>query len=453
MMPRPSERSPSAIDSQERRSDLSWAREWLPGFAVAMLASAHARGVILAATRPNVSPDAIEYMHLARLIADGRIVEDQGLRPPGYPVFLLVNFFDQDAVRLSQFALGMMLVAGIFYVLWKLTRSQWIACSGALLCGMNVGEMFFEASLATEALSTFLLVASLVLLVSVRHGRSFVALQLVAMGVAVGVLPLVRPLYVYVPLLFAVPLVLCLTPRRGRIAFYLIPALLPVVCWTGYLGATFDYVGLQTASGFAWTNHAGAFMNDAPERYAVIRDIYLRQVAAQDGVWTNAIWPSIPALERATGQSYPQLSQTVQRLSLELLMSHPSGYLAQVGRAFVDFWKGPSLVAEWRPYGSASSLIWLASRGIGIVVAAWFCLVVLGLVAAGLRLFRLPSLPWPCTWLALAVVIAAVVQAGVEYGGASRFGVPTYPYIVVVALCGLDVWVLRRRSVRPSVAP
>jgi hypothetical protein len=42
------------------------------------------------------------------------------------------------------------------------------------------------------------------------------------------------------------------------------------------------------------------------------------------------------------------------------------------------------------------------------------------------------------------VLIAAVAQAIMEYGSATRFGMPTYPYVIVVAACALDFWVVKR---------
>lgn len=61
-----------------------------------------------------------------------------------------------------------------------------------------------------------------------------------------------------------------------------------------------------------------------------------------------------------------------------------------------------------------------------------------------LRTRRLPRLPWPCLWLALTVLVAAVAQAVAEYGSATRFGMPTFPYVIVVAACTFDFWLLKR---------
>ena len=230
-------------------ADTSQTRPWLPGFALAMLACASLRAVMLVITRPLSFPDTPGYIHLANLIRSGQLADGLGQRTPGYSAFL-PNVLDRDAVRVTQYALGMAMAAGVFYALWQLTDSQWLASLGALVFGLNVGEVFFESALLTEALSTTLLVAILVLLIWIRSDETHAPLGLVLLGVTVGILPLVRPLYVYMPLLLAAPVISTLGARRRQFWLYLLPAILPVVLWMGYLGRprllrTPDGVGLR----------------------------------------------------------------------------------------------------------------------------------------------------------------------------------------------------------------
>lgn len=233
---------------------------------------------------------------------------------------------------------------------------------------------------------------------------------------------------------------------------YLLPAVLPMLVWVVYLGSTFDYWGLQTSSGFGWTNHAGAFMQDAPERYRTLSDIYLQQATAQ-GYWVNAIWQAEPEMEEATGQTWSELSKTMQSLSLTLLSQHPVGYARQVATAFIHFWKGLSFDRTSTILGVLTLPVWIATRFAWLVVAAWFCLVAVFTGAGKLRLLGLPLLPWPCGWLIVAVLAAAVVQAAVEFGSADRFGMPTVPYAIVVATVAFNRWVWPSISRRPGRHP
>jgi hypothetical protein len=426
------------------RSEASGSAAWLPGFVVVILASIIVRVVVVVTSRPVVDGDAPGYLNLARLIWHGRMGEFQGMRTPGYSVFLILNAFNPGAVRLTQYALGLTLTAGLFFVLWQLTHSPWLSAIGAALYGLNVGHVYFESTLYTETLTTFFLVLLLVLLVLLRRNDRHEVALLIALGLTIGILPLVRPLYSYMPLLFAVPVFLAVKRRRRRFLLYVLPALIPIVMWVGYEYAKYDYLGFETVSGFGWTNHAGAFMRDAPVSDEPIKGIYLRSVAARGGVWTNAIWPAIPAMERATGQSYPELSKTVQRLSLGLLWNHPVGYARQVALGFVDFWKGSIYHPIWSAFGRFRYPAWKLTFLIAVAVSAWFCSAVVWIAVVLLRTGRPPRLPWPCVWLAMAVLVAAIVQAVVEYGSATRFGMPTFPYVIVVAACAFDFWVLKR---------
>lgn len=429
----------------ESRSAVARSATWLPGFAAVMIVSVLVRVAVAVTSRPVVDGDAPGYLEFARLIWHGHMVAFQGKRTPGYSVFLILHAFNPEAVRLTQFALGLAVTAGLFFVLWQLTHSPWVTAIGAALYSLNVGHIYFESTLYAELLATFFLVLALVLLVSLRRSNRHEAAILIVLGLTIGILPLVRPLYVYLPLLLSIPVFMALKGRRRRFWLYVLPALIPVAMWMGYLYANYDYVGLQTVSGFGWTNHAGAFMRDAPDRYGPIRDIYLREVAAQDGVWTNAIWPAIPDMERATGESYPELSKTVQRLSLGLLWNHPFGYARQVATAFVEFWKGSFYHPVWgRPFGGLTYPAWKLTFYIAVVVSGWFCMAVVWMGVVFLRTGRRPRLPWPCLWLAITVLVTAVVQAVTEYGSATRFGMPTFPYVIVVAACAFDFWLLKR---------
>jgi len=427
-------------------------RPYIASFAAVMLVSLVVRLIVLLLTSPVLAPDSIEYMHLARLIGQGRLAADFGLRPPGYSVFLLLHDFDPNLVRITQMALGLCITAGLYWLVWRFTASVWLASIGALLYGTNVAQIFFESSAVTETLATALLFGAVLLLVCLTND-SRVALKLVALGLAVGVVPLVRPVYVFVPVLFIFPAAgACRFGHRQRLLLYLLPAMLPVIMWVTFLGTSFDYFGLQTASGFAWTNHAGAYVQDAPDKYAVIRDIYLQHVATHHG-HVNAIWAAIPEMEAATGQSYPQLSKTVQSMSLTLLAAHPAGYLGQVGHAFLDFWKGMGVVPGWEPARGLTDTLWKLSRYLGILVNVVFVLVVLGMVLRRVRLLRVPALPWPSVWMASVVLITAIAQAGVEYGDGRRFSMPTQPLVAAIVMFAVATWILKRPVPRGTQEP
>ena len=433
-------------------SQMSAARQrpWLIPFVVVIGVSFCARLLFVVVTSPVWWPDSIGYMQLARLIGRGNLAAGQGIRTPGYPLFMLLNDFNLSAIRATQMIMGLAITSGIFWIIWTLNHKPWLASLGALLYGLSIAQVRLESFILTETLATAFLLGALVSLVSLRTSQRRDWWKLLAMGVFAGLLPLVRPLYVFVPLLFAIPVASVVSLRSRRFWLYFLPAIRPVVVWVGYLGVTFDYVGLQTASGFGWTNHAGAFMKDAPQRYATIRDIYLRHEATHRGQVINTIWSSIPDMQKATGQTYPELSETVQSLSFTLIASHPVGYARQVATAFVGFWKGLSIDKTWNPLGTLTGPIWRLCRYLWLLVSFCFVVVVLGLLATRLHLIPLPELPSPTGWMVLTVLISGILQALVEYGSATRFGMPTQPFVSVVVMLALGAWVTgRRRQQRP----
>lgn len=409
------------------------------------------RLLVVVVTSPDWGLDSTQYMQLARFIGQGNLAAGQGIRTPGYPVFLLLHDFNPNLVRITQMTLGLCITAGLYWLIWRFTASTLLASIGALLYGANVAQIFLESTLLAETLATALLFGAVLLLVCLNTSDSRVRWNLVALGLLAGVVPLVRPIYVFVPVVFILPVAgrACRGGHWRRLLLYLLPAMLPVILWAGYLSATFDYVGLSTTSGFAWTNHAGAWMQDAPDKYATIRDIYLRYVAQRHGDHQDAIWAAIPEMEAATGESYPQLSKTVQSMSLAVLAAHPGGYVRQVGYNFVNFWKGLGVDPGWAP-GWGLITLWKLSRYLGILVTAVFLLAVSGMVLRRVRLLRVPALPWPAAWMAAVVLIAAIEQAVLDPQEGQRYGMPTQPFVWVVVMLALGAWVTGRRRQQSS---
>ena len=201
---------------------------WSIPFMAVMVVSLAARLVVLVTTSPAWSPDSNDYMRLARLISRGDVAEAQGNRVPGYSLFLLSHAFHPSAVRISQMLLGLAITATLFWIIWTLSHRPWLASIGALLYGLNGGQILLESTILSETLATALLLglAAGILVCKSRVRRSYPVLLL--MGLAAGFLPLVRPLYVFVPVVCALPVASMVRVRSRGFWLYLVPALLPV---------------------------------------------------------------------------------------------------------------------------------------------------------------------------------------------------------------------------------
>ena len=124
------------------------------------------------------------------------------------------------------------------------------------------------------------------------------------------------------------------------LAALLATAFVPTLAWSTFNFVRFDTLGLSTMTGFDLTNKTGRYIKDAPSQYATIRDIYvaaLRTRAGGDPV--DLIWQLIPHMEAATGESYPELSQTFLKMNAGLILHHQREYSADAATVFAEFWK------------------------------------------------------------------------------------------------------------------
>ena len=182
----------SAVKSTSQIS-VAQQRPWLIPFIVVMGAGLGARLLVVLVTSPVWWSDSTGYMQLARLIGRGNLAAGQGLRTPGYSVFILLNGFNLSAIRVTQMIMGLAVTAGVFWIIWTLNHKPWLASLGALLYGLAIAQVRLESSIVAETLATALLLGAVVTLVSLRTGQRRDWWKLLAMGVFAGLLPLVRP--------------------------------------------------------------------------------------------------------------------------------------------------------------------------------------------------------------------------------------------------------------------
>ncbi len=138
------------------------ARKMKPEWKAARLVIAAAvviRLALLLGYPPAVYNDTPAYRRLAEAILAGWGAYD-GTRTPGYPTFLAFAGPD-NSVYGVQLLLGFLMTLGMFYLGWKLSGSPAFGALAGLAHTLNMQQVFFEASLLTESLATFLVFASL----------------------------------------------------------------------------------------------------------------------------------------------------------------------------------------------------------------------------------------------------------------------------------------------------
>lgn len=425
---------------------------------VIILAVALAERVVLAAVYPPVSyNDTSSYRSMANSILAGSWAYD-GTRLPGYPAFLALLGPDQIVYR-AQLALGLVLTLGFFYLGWKASGRPEIGGCMALAHTLNLGQLFFEADLLTETLATFWLILSLV--------GAFVWLAYPArrslwlaggMGVALGAATLTRPLYIFMPAWLAVCLSVRLPGRKLEIDWrllvgVLLPALLIVGGWASVINRSYHMFALSTMTGYVLVQPTSDYFEYVPDQYAALRDTYIRYRdarIAERGTAGNAIFGAIPEMMRVSGLSFYDLSRTLTRISIDLILHHPDLYLKYVARQWWYFWRAP--------------VYWAPEQIPGVALRGFLELIVqlerLGLAAANMVFLAssLAALLWrklrgvwnltPFLWLLGGTLwVTSLFQALTGQEGTPRFLVPMQSLVVfwVIWILTYSVQAISRR--------
>jgi hypothetical protein len=273
---------------------------------------------------------------------------------------------------------------------------------------------------------------------------------------------LTRSLYLFIP--FWAGLYLAVANARpgwrglrfnGRaLAVTCLPALLLIGGWVNYLHERFGIISITTMTGFHLVQHTGQWFELLPDEDAVLRDIFLQYRAvqiAETGSPGNTIWDALPAMEKASGLGFRELSSTLMRYSLQLIVEHPGRYLWSVLDGWQLYWRAP---VYWKPEvfpDAQRSLLegLITTQRIGLILAnlAFLVTTLLALFWRGWRL-RLALTPaW--VFLILTLWLTSVLQSLPDHGDNPRFLVPQQSWVLLWVL-----WVIwRMRQPAPIERP
>jgi hypothetical protein len=397
--------------------------------------------VVLFAAYPAVPySDTASYRRSAEAVLGGFKVYD-GTRTPGYPAFMALVGPDR-AVYAVQLVLGLIITLIWFYIGWKISRKPFFGALMALGHTLNPGQIFFEANLLTETLATFWLMMALlgafVWLSWPRRRSIWLAL---GMGLTAALAVLTRPVFIFMPVWLAVFLAFLFEEKKLHFDWrplvgVLLPAILLVGGWMQWINARYHMFSLTTMSGYHLIQHTGYYFEDVPDEYADLREVYLEyreERMAERGTQGNTIWDAIPAMQAVSGLSFYDLSRTLQKISVQLILTHPWEYLSRVLRGWWLFWRAPvywSREAVASP-GLASALgtAILGARGLLFGANLLFVLTsAAALVSKRLRqLWQIQPFHW---LLAGSVWATSAVSSILDHGDNPRFLVPLQSLVV-----------------------
>jgi hypothetical protein len=431
-------------------------------FVILLASALLVRLFILVVSDPILFPDSNGYIHLAEQILRMDLSQDNGARTPLYPLLLILCGLDLGFVRLVQMGLGLCITAMLFLISWHLTHQPVLSTFVGACYALNLSQIQYESSILTETLTTFWIVQSFLFLSAFwsKQGRGMKGRYLFLASLCGALAGLTRPLFVFLPMMIMA--IGCVTPKvawRWRVL-----SVLPVVIlsggWSLFNLQRFGYLSPTTLVGYNLTNHSGAFMEYAPERYALLRDTYLqaRQYQiARTGSHTMTIWRITDQLMERTGRTYAQVSQDMTRLSVELFSQYPFLYGQSVAVSWVQFWNAPGWW-QWpethsEAIGRYLGYVWRLEKYLVVFLNLLFLLLVcLAILTRGLlRKWQYFYPETPFLWTAIVFVLSAsVLQALLERGENARYAIPAQPIISLATM--LSVWLIwsRRWGLTPS---
>lgn len=418
---------------------------WLRWLLVVVAVAALERLAMLA-FYPAVSyDDTPSYRRLAEAILNGWAGYD-GTRTPGYP-FLLAWVGPDQRVYLLQLLMGLAVTMIFFWVGWQLCGKPGFGVAAALAHTLNLGQLFFEANLLTETLTTFwLALVGLTVFEALRRKGAARFAWALAGGLSGGLAGLTRPLFFFVPFWIAMflPVAVWREGWRARLASFaapLLPGILIAGLWIGYIYNTYHMVSVTVMNGYHLVQHTGYFFEYVPDEDAALRDTYLRYRdarVAEYGTQGNTIWGAIPELQQVTGLNFYDLSNKLASVSVNLIRKHPLLYARTVVKGWWLYWRAP---VYWN--AEAITPTWLrallsglvtAQRGVLVLVNGIFVIASLlvlswkrarGAVRMNAYLWFIGGLIW----------LSSVAQTLPDHGDNPRFLIPLQSWVVFCVLC------------------
>jgi hypothetical protein len=414
---------------------------------------------------PVKTNDSAGYMAVAQDLVDLRL-DRLRLRPPGYPLLLLITGSSREPTRMLFFVSMLFHFASV-WLLGAILRASGLSSRLVILFGvLMILPPFVEpaAKVLTENLIEFILVSGFagVVFGMVRGKAAGLAVGAVAFGYS----GLVHPTYQFLSLALAA----CLFGishwfywARLRIQNVISAASLLVIAFIILIGGCilnnylrFNYMGITPFIGYALSSKTMRVLERLPDDYGAVREAL---IAARDAdlvesggshTGVSYIWRAEDNISRITGLEGEQLSRYLVRLNLLLIRKAPLHYLQEVLLATVGFWEPAS--GQLANFDSSFfQAIWAA---LDILLSVTFTtqLVVLSGATAlllskrfvaskdehtfiGPRMSKVRTVSYT---LALSIVCYTMIIVSVFGTGTARYRTPVEGLIVFMGFLGFD---------------
>lgn len=447
--------------------------------------------------RPQVFSDSPGYLVPALNLLAGRGygVQENGFRSPTYPLFLAAvlaplvrthlsecrdahrpvcidqaaraqdGAFALKAVTVTQAFMGLLTTAVLFAIGWTLTRNPVVAFLFGAGYALNLATAYWEISILTETLTTFLLALSVYLTcMSERlHG-----LGRTVLGIVLGALALCHMLFLVYWIIPASFVLLKeknaghgLGPATKRAAPIIAVPVLLLIGWSTFNYQVNGVFSPSIISGYITSQMVAPVLENAPQGYDDITELYVgyrNAVTAETGSYSGAIFRAWPAMLNASGMTFAELSQKLTTLSLYLVVAYPSSYLSVAGQAWQKFWDVSLYHYEPVPTGGPSWMLWFLDDNLQrfLTISFWITPAVMALVILVRRgKSRLSNFDFPVAPMLLmmtTVWFAAIIVTLTSFGDNSRYRSHVLPFqFGTIILIVWAIWQVTARITRRSL--
>ncbi len=381
---------------------------------------------------PSYMDDARNIVHLNfRALGD---------RTPAYPLLLALCGLNGWVVWAVQSVMGLVLSLMIFDMALCRTRSgEWSLLIG-LACSLIPNVLTYEPFLLSEMLATFLVVAAVWLMTRDEGAEPPHFGHPLGVGLLAALAGLTRPL-----LLCLVPVYFCFValpwppaniwkrPNLKKALLFAAPVIVLVLGWCEFNYLNHGFFTPTTRAGQQLMDQVAPYVELAPDRFAVLRDTWLKyrpENETTDLDPQNYTWDALPEMEARTGKSEMQLLHELTLLALDLEIHHPLLCLRRAEQGWIQFWgEASSDEIDW-PQGLDVGLIEVAKPvGKFLVREVMGIFLVLALFSIPCALLR-SSVFTRIDYLIFAITLwASIFSSFTEFGNNFRFSVPFMPLI------------------------
>ena len=394
----------------------------------------------------TISPDSEDYITLGKLLTQFNLENYPGNRTPGYPFLIALANNNLIITIIFQLLLGLLSTYLLFDFSFRRTKNKKTAFWVTLLTTSFLHFLFYEFAILTETLTVFLVIFSFWIieryqLFQTKTPKKYYLL----LSIILSWLYLTKPLFIYFSLGFALFFLVKYFKHNLRDTLLksglviLIP-FLTYFAWNNFNKQNIGYFTNTYYFGINLAQTATSFFDKAPDKDALIRDIFVRKRDSINKENNNnahpmTIWYAYDELLEETQLSPKDLSAELGRISKELFKKHPDLYAKQVFKSTrLFFGYKDSIKLDFRKYGNKYVLYFIKNIWFKVQknVLILFNILFLGFSIWTLFLFfKSKCKLFDMNLFIVCIVLSgAFAQALVAFGNNSRFAFPFLPLIV-----------------------